>query len=144
MGTGVLRLLDQLLDRLQAGIIVDVEATPACATDEVNSTRTMIERVEERFDLKPERLIGDIEYGRPPMLGWLVEEKQIAPHIPVWDKIRTRRRHLSGRSDFTFDAQNNATSVRREGPQTGMAEPSRKKRNSVRYRASQQDCQAAR
>jgi len=32
-----------------AGIIVDVEATPALRTDEVNSARTMIERVEVRI-----------------------------------------------------------------------------------------------
>jgi transposase len=71
-----------------AGIIVDVEATPALRTDEVSSTRTMIERVEERFALKPECLIGDMAYGAAPMLGWLVEEKRIAPHIPVWDKTQ--------------------------------------------------------
>src|SRR6266446_8854656 len=66
---------------VQAGIIVDVEATPTLRTAEVKATRTMIERVEERFALKPERLIGDMAYGAAPMLGWLVEEKQIAPHI---------------------------------------------------------------
>ncbi len=38
---------------LDTGIIVDVEATRALRTDEVNATRTMIDRVEERFDLKP-------------------------------------------------------------------------------------------
>ena len=32
---------------VQAGIIVDVEATPALRTAEINSTRTMIERVED-------------------------------------------------------------------------------------------------
>ena len=34
---------------VQAGIIVDVEATPAWRTAEVDATRTMIERVEQRF-----------------------------------------------------------------------------------------------
>ena len=58
---------------MQAESIVDVDATPALRTDEVNSTRTMIERVEERFHLKPERLIGDMAYGAAPMLGWLVD-----------------------------------------------------------------------
>ena len=43
-----------------AGIIVDVEATPALRTDEVNATRTMIDRAQERFDLRPNRLIGDM------------------------------------------------------------------------------------
>ena len=56
----------------------------------------MIDRVEERFNLKPKRLIGDTAYGTGPMLGWLVDEKQIEPHIPVWDK--------SERDDGTFGA----------------------------------------
>jgi IS5 family transposase len=43
---------------VDAGIIVDVEATPAYRTAEVNATRTMIDRVEDRFELKPERLVG--------------------------------------------------------------------------------------
>jgi hypothetical protein len=84
---------------VQAGIIVDVEATPTLRTDEVNSARTMLERVEERFDPKPARLIGDMAYGAAPMLGWLVEEKQIAPHIPVWDRTQRDDATLSS-SDF--------------------------------------------
>jgi hypothetical protein len=48
---------------IDAGIIVDVEATPANRSDEVNSTKTMIDRVEERFDMKPHHLIGDTAYG---------------------------------------------------------------------------------
>ncbi len=46
---------------LQAGIIVDVEATPANQSQEVESTRTMIDRVERQRDLKPRRLVGDNE-----------------------------------------------------------------------------------
>jgi hypothetical protein len=64
----------------------------------------MIERVEERFDLKPARLIGDIAYGASPMLGWLVEQKQIAPHIPVWDRTQRDDETLSS-SDFQWDEQ---------------------------------------
>src|SRR3546814_17698161 len=60
---------------VDAGIIVDVEASPARRTDEVNATRTMVERVEERFDLKPKRLIGDTAYGTAAQLGWMVGEK---------------------------------------------------------------------
>jgi L-asparaginase/Glu-tRNA(Gln) amidotransferase subunit D len=59
------------------GIVVDVEATPARKTDEINATKTMIDRVEERFDLKPDRLIGDTNYGTAEILGWMVDEKQI-------------------------------------------------------------------
>src|SRR4030095_922697 len=75
---------------LQAGIIVDVEATPAHRTQEVDSTRMMVDRVEERFDLKPRRLVGDTAYGTGPMLGWMVEEKCIASHVPVWTGASAR------------------------------------------------------
>lgn len=71
---------------VKAGVIVDVEATPAFRNDEVNSTKTIVDRVEGRFDLKPQRLIGDTAYGTAEMLGWMVDEKGIAPHTPVWDK----------------------------------------------------------
>lgn len=54
---------------LDAGIILDVEATPAHRTEEVDSTKTMIERVKQQFDLKPKRLVGDTAYGAAPMLN---------------------------------------------------------------------------
>ena len=41
----------------------------------------MINRVEERFDLKPDRLIGDTNYGTAEILGWMVNEKNIEPHV---------------------------------------------------------------
>lgn len=91
---------------VDAGIIVDVEATPALRTDEVNATRTMIDRVQERFDLKPDRLIGDMAYGAAELLGWMVSEKQIEPHVPVWDKTRRDDGTLSS-SDFEWDEQAN-------------------------------------
>ena len=125
---------------MKAGIIVDVEATPAWRTAEVNSTRTMIERVEQRFDLKPERLIGDMAYGAAPMLGWLVEEKQIAPHIPVWDRSEPKDGTF-GRSDFTFDTENNRYTCP-AGKYLKPAWRSRVKNNPFRYRASQHDCHA--
>ena len=91
---------------VQAGIIVDVEATPAGRTAEVNATRTMIERVEQRFDLQPERLIGDTAYGTAEFLGWMVDEKAIAPHVPVWDRTQRDDNTLSS-SDFQWDERAN-------------------------------------
>jgi hypothetical protein len=54
---------------LQAGIIVDVEATPANRSHEVESTRTMIDRVERQHDLKPRRLAGDTAHGSAAILA---------------------------------------------------------------------------
>jgi hypothetical protein len=42
----------------------------------------MVERVERRFDLRPERLVGDTVYGMARLLKWLVDRK-ITPHVPV-------------------------------------------------------------
>ena len=89
---------------VKAGIIVDVEATPAHRTEEVNATRTMVDRVEQRFDIKPTHLIGDTAYGTAEMLGWMVDEKAIEPHVPVWDKAERKDGSL-GRSDFRWDAE---------------------------------------
>jgi transposase len=122
---------------VQAGVIVDVEATSAHRTEEVDATRTMIERAEQRFALKPKHLIGDMAYGAAPMLGWLVKDKKIAPHIPVWDKSE-RDDGTFGRSDFTFDATQN----RYECPAGKLLKPSWRvrKKNPFNYRASQHDC----
>ena len=126
---------------VQAGIIVDVEATPALRTDEVNSARTMLERVEERFDLKPERLIGDMAYGAAPMLGWLVKrEADRAAYPGVRDRSEPGDGTF-GRSDFTFDAENNRY-ICPAGKLLKPAWRSRVKKNPFRYRARQHDCQA--
>ena len=87
---------------VEHGVIVDVEATPANRTHEVESTKRMIERVEATFALKPERLIGDMAYGGAPMLAWLVEDKGIEPHVPVWDKTQRTDGTLSS-SDFVWN-----------------------------------------
>ena len=56
---------------LQHAIIVDVEASTAVRQAEVMAAKTMIERVDERFDLCPERLAADTAYGSAEMLDWL-------------------------------------------------------------------------
>ena len=89
---------------IAAGVVVDVEATPAHKTDEINAAKTMIERVEERFDLKPDRLIGDTNHGTAAILGWMVDEKQIDPHVSVCDKTQREDETLSS-SDFQWDEQ---------------------------------------
>jgi transposase len=122
---------------VDAGIIVDVEATTALRTDEVHSARSMLERVEERFGLKPERLIADTAYGTGPMLGWL-EQKQIEPHVPVWDKSERQDGTLS-RADFAFDAKHDCYEcpAGKHLTSTGRATSE----GTLLYRASKFDCQ---
>jgi transposase len=87
---------------VHAGVIVDVEATAAHRTEETEATKTMIDRVEERLGIKPSHLIGDTAYGTGPMLDWLVSDKRIEPHIPVWDKSERGDGTFSN-SEFTWD-----------------------------------------
>src|SRR5664279_5261487 len=81
---------------------IDPELMIRIRQAEVGAAKTMIERTEERFGLKPERLAADTAYGAAAMLNWLVEEKGIAPHIPVFDKSK-RDDGTFSRSDFRYD-----------------------------------------
>jgi hypothetical protein len=82
-------------------IIVDVEATTVRQA-EVLAAKRMIERSMERFDLYPARLMGDSAYGSAEMLGWLVHEHGIEPHVTVFDKSACQDGTFS-RDDFTYD-----------------------------------------
>ena len=91
---------------VRRGVIVDVEATSAHRTKEVNSTRTMIDRVERRFAIKPSRLIGDMAYGSAELLNWMVNEKAIEPHVPIWDKTQRKDGTISS-SEFQWIEKDN-------------------------------------
>ena len=93
--------LNYLID-IENAVIVDVEATPARTYDEVEATKTMLDRTEQCFDLKPKRLAADTAYGTGRFLGWLVKDKKITPHIPVRDKS-DREDDTFSRSDFHWD-----------------------------------------
>jgi transposase len=91
---------------VKVGIIMDVEASRAIRQAEVGAAKTMIERTEQRFHLKPARLAADTAYGSGANLNWLVKEKKIAPLIPVIDKSK-REDGTFSRDDFAFDKERN-------------------------------------
>ena len=64
----------------------------------------MIERTEDRLGLCPECLAADSAYGSAEMLGWLVNEHAIEPHIPVFDKS-ARDDGTFSREDFAYDQE---------------------------------------
>src|SRR6478752_9223641 len=97
---------DNYLRDVKFGIIMDVEASRAIRQAEVGAAKTMIDRTEECFDIKPERLAADTAYGSARNLNWLVNVKQIAPHIPVIDKSK-REDGTFSRADFTFYKEGN-------------------------------------
>jgi len=53
----LLRHADNYLIDVKYGIIVDVEASRAIRQAEVGAAKTMIERTQQRFDLKPAYLV---------------------------------------------------------------------------------------
>jgi len=130
---------------LGVGIIVDVEATPAHRTQEVESAKTMVNRVEQRFGMKPDRLVGDTAYGTAPLLGWMVQDKGIAPHVPVWDK-RERKDGTLSSSEFIWDEQANeypcpqGHALLSDRRQFTQPRDRITKAGTILYSASQHDC----
>ena len=132
---------------LDHAVIVDVEPSRAIRQAEVGATRTTIERTHDRFGLYPERLAADSAYGSAENLAWLVHERGIEPHIPVFDKSQ-RRDGTFERADFSFDHEADAYTCPAGKPLRPRQKTYRDPRPLVdedgmlRYRASQFDCQA--
>jgi transposase len=105
-GAALFAYADNYLIDVKFGVIMDVEASRAIRQAEVRASKTMIERTEERFDIKPEWLAADTAYGSGANLNWLVNDKKIAPHVPVIDKS-SRDDGTFNREDFTFDKERN-------------------------------------
>jgi transposase len=120
----------------KAGIIVDAEGTRANRRAEIAVTGTMIARVRDRFDLQPRRLAGDTAYGAVRLLKWLVE-RQILPHIPVWDKS-ARSDGTFSRADFVFDRSRNVYVC--PGGKLLHTTGTVIEGSTLRYRASKRDC----
>jgi transposase len=122
---------------VKVGIIMDVEASRAIRQAEVGAAKTMIERTEQRFHLKPARLAADTAYGSGANLNWLVKEKKIAPLIPVIDKSK-REDGTFSRDDFAFDKERNVYTcpAGKTLTTTGRLNDG----ETLYYRASMRDC----
>lgn len=132
--------LNYLID-IEYAVIVDVEATPARTYDEVAATKTMIDRTEACFNLRPKRLAADTAYGTGKFLGWLVKDKRITPHIPVWDRSKREDGTFSN-SDFKWD-QRHGVYICPNGKQlrtSGTVHADQR----LRYRALKRECDACR
>ena len=138
---------DNYLIDLKCAVILDVEPTTAVRQAEVTAAQTMITRTADTFGIKPERLVADTGYGSAEMLAWLVDEQEIAPHIPVFDKSN-RTDGTFSRADFQYDDDRDVyicpagkplQKFHRSyaKPRTGVT-----KANTMLYRASKRDCDA--
>ena len=100
----------------------------------------MIERTEDRLGLCPERLAADSAYGSAEMLGWLVDERAIEPHIPVFDKS-TRDDGTFSREDFAYDQERDLY-ICPAGKVLGSTGTLVNDGATLLYRASKHDCDA--
>ncbi|MFW2344387.1 MAG: transposase, partial [Brevundimonas mediterranea] len=132
---------------LKHAVIVDVEASTAVRPAELTAARTMIERVQDKHDLHPDRLAADTAYGSAEMLEWLVNDRGIAPHIPIIDKSG-RTDGTYSRADFSYDraADLYRCPGDKELKQYRRAfradHPDTPPDDTYRYRASKIDCDA--
>jgi transposase len=138
---------DNYLIDLKHAVIVDVEATTAIRQAEVGAAKTMLDRTSEQFDLAPSRLAADASYGSAEMLGWLVDERGIEPHVKVLDKSE-RTDGTFSRGDFTFDAERDlyvcpeGKELKRYRRSFSTPRDGVRKDGTVGYRASKFDCEA--
>ncbi len=123
---------------LDHAVIVDVEASTAVRQAEVTAAKRMIDRTEERFDLYPQRLAGDAAYGSAETLSWLVHERGIEPHVPVFDKSK-RSDGTFSREDFTYDHQGDVYFC--PGGKMLTCKGTVVNDNQLMYRASKYDCE---
>ncbi len=116
---------------------MDVEASRVIRQAEVGASQTMIERTEGCFCIKPQWIAADTAYGSGPNLDWLVNGKEIAPHIPVIDKSN-REDGTFSREDFTYDAADNVYICRAGKSLTTTGRIN--KNGMLHYLASVYDC----
>ena len=81
---------DNYLIDVKVGIIMDVEAPRSIRQAEVGASRTMIERTQERFDIKPERLAGDTAYGSGANLNLVCQRQGHRSAHPGDRQVETR------------------------------------------------------
>jgi hypothetical protein len=134
-----------LLIDLKHAVIMDVEAKTAVRQAEVTAQRIMLDRTQKRFGLWPERLAADSGYGDAANLAWLVHERGIEPHIPVFEKDRTDG--IFGRDGFVYDHQTDSYSCPGGKHLQQYWQPGREAKAKppsdglYRYRARKADCQ---
>jgi transposase len=121
-------------------IIVDVEATTAIRQAEVLAAKRMLERARDRFNLCPKRLLGDSAYGSAEMLGWLVDQQRIEPHVTLFDRS-ARSDGTFSREEFTYDAEHDIY-ICPGGKSLSTTGTLVNDGATILYRASKHDCQS--
>ena len=146
-GPAVYAYADNYLIDLKNAVIMDVEATTAVRQAEVTAAKTMLDRTAAQHGVTPDRLAADTGYGSAEMLAWLVDERKIEPHIPVFDKSE-RKDGTFSRADFTYDQGGDfyicpaGKTLHKRRRRLSQRWASMTPPTSVNYRAAKRDCEA--
>ncbi|HUO22106.1 MAG TPA: IS1182 family transposase [Caulobacteraceae bacterium] len=144
-GPAVYAYADNYLIDLKNAVIMDVEATTAVRQAEVTAAKTMIDRTAEQLGVTPDRLAADTGYRSAEMLAWLVDERKIDPHIPVFDKSE-RKDGCFSRDDFAYDPQDDVYTcpagkpLRRRQRRLAQRWAAMEPPTTVNYRAAKRNC----
>jgi hypothetical protein len=144
-GLAIFAYCTNYLIDLKRAVIVDVEATTAVRQAEVTAQQRMIDRTQECFGLWPQRLTADAAYGSAENLTWLVHERGIEPHIPVFDHSQ-RTDGTYSRDDFTYHHKRDCyicpagKELRQRHKIYRLPRPFVDENGMMRYRASKLDC----
>ncbi len=119
-------------------LIAAPERIAARWSAEVDATKTMLERAETRFHLRPKRIAADSAYGSGLMIGWLMQ-REIEPLVPLLDHEHQTNGFFT-RVDFIFDADSNEFICPggKHLRNTGLVRPD----GTMPYHASTKDCRA--
>src|SRR5437868_6884618 len=132
---------------LENAVILDVEATTAVRQAEATAQQRMIDRTQDRFGLWPERLAAGPAYRSAAQLAWLVHERAIETHIPVFDKSQ-RTDGTFSRDDFAYDRERDCyicpagKELRKRQKIYRVPRPLVDEDGMMRYRASKLDCES--
>ena len=100
-----------------------------------------------RGDGYPARLAADTAYGSAENLAWLVHERGIEPHIPVFDKSQ-RSDGTFSRADFAYDHERDlyvcpsGKELRQFRRAFAVPRDGVDREGLMRYRAMKRDCDA--
>jgi hypothetical protein len=131
---------DNYLIDVKVGGIMDVEASRAIRQAEVGAAKTMIERTEERFGIKPERLAADTAYGSGANLNWARQGQEDRSTHPGDRQVEARGWDLqSGRLHVRQGAQRVHLPSWQDPHDDGQAG---QRWETLLYHASTRDCRS--
>jgi hypothetical protein len=102
-------------------VIVGVQATAARMSQETVAAQDMLARFTQWQGREPESVAADTTYGNGEFLQWLAD-RRITPYMRTRNSIHRKRSPFFWPERFTYEPENNRTSVLLASSSTTVAE----------------------